>query len=575
MMVRETFLGFSLALAACAHPSDQVRWIWDAGNAEGSGLPHHHGIDDLRYENGKLVGTFNEPNSDNMLVFDPEDFTAEEWPIILLEASFEDQDEVAVLFRPSLHPDFSPFRVANYIDDLTPGELQLLAMDLARHPIWEGPIGGIRFSFPQAPNGTSFAISRVGLARSAEAARSAGDALDLDYIPPADWFTHKLRRDIAHEPPPPFDPPGKQDWTVGVWYFGAWEPEYSLGGWEILAYEHPERIPLLYDSNATESRHFGIQYYRNSSPDVMTWHVHWMRQFGINLMLFTWFPVVGPDGGVDHSHYANRSLEQAFLGKDTVGGPPVSTNPFADKMKFAVQWTNHFEASGYPRGTFEYALEQFFPQPNYWRIDGRPVFIVHSNHELWTALGGSDDAVRAELARWKSLAAGAGVAEPYLIATDVRYPDSAPHVLALGYDGVMHYAFGLIEDGTVTEGMKDRSGYVWNEVAMDFETQTVPHHRATWSSIAGSIGEDYLLSGVPMMDMSKTGRPTRFVTKGATPENLPLMLRAAKEVQAEHDLRKVLVLYAWNEWFEGGYLEPSTEYGYDWLKAIEKEFVNE
>lgn len=571
-----SFLAAMIALTSTAHAggAGAIDWFWSA-DAENQSLPHYFGIDELRIEDGLLRGIFNEPNSDNMLVFNPEDFPAEDYPLIIVEAAFEDQQEVAVLYRPSAHPDFSPFRVANYKGELpTDADEGVLVLDLSRHPIWEGEIGGVRLSFPASTNGTSFSLARVGLA-SDWSALEGWEHQVLDYIPPADWFTHKLRRDVAHEPPPILDPPEEQDWTIGVWYFGAWEPEYSLGGWEIMAYEHPERLPLLYDSSAPESQHFGIQYYRNASPKVMEWHVHWMRNHGINLMLFTWFPMVGEDGGMVLSHYANRSIEKAFLGKEEVGGPPVETNPFADKMTFAIQWTNHFEAEGYPRGLFEYAVEQFFSQPNYLRIDGRPVFIVHSNHEFFRALGRSQEAAMAELAAWKDIAAEAGLPEPYLMCSAFRDAESAQYLLSLGYDGVLHYATGLIErDATITEKV-DRSGYVWREVALDFESQSIPNHVQVWDEVLGAVGEDYILSAVPMMDMSGTGRPARHVTKNATPKNFRTLLRAAKQAQAKHDSRRMLVLYAWNEWFEGGYLEPSTEFGYDWLKSIKEEFSNE
>ena len=45
------------------------------------------------------------------------------------------------------------------------------------------------------------------------------------------------------------------------------------------------------------------------------------------------------------------------------------------------------------------------------------------------------------------------------------------------------------------------------------------------------------------------------------------MLTAAKETNAEHGLRPWTSCEAFNEWLEGSYLEPSTEWGFSYLEA--------
>ena len=35
----------------------------------------------------------------------------------------------------------------------------------------------------------------------------------------------------------------------------------------------------------------------------------------------------------------------------------------------------------------------------------------------------------------------------------------------------------------------------------------------------------------------------------------------------------MIFIYAWNEWAEGGYLEPDEEYKYDYLEAIKKALI--
>ena len=61
-----------------------------------------------------------------------------------------------------------------------------------------------------------------------------------------------------------------------------------------------------------------------------------------------------------------------------------------------------------------------------------------------------------------------------------------------------------------------------------------------------------------------------------TPENFEKSLRMAKEFVDYHDLRaKLITVNSWNEWTETSYLQPDELYGYGYLKAIKKVFVDE
>lgn len=58
------------------------------------------------------------------------------------------------------------------------------------------------------------------------------------------------------------------------------------------------------------------------------------------------------------------------------------------------------------------------------------------------------------------------------------------------------------------------------------------------------------------------------VYMGATPEKFEAYLkRLIKKTKTEYN-KDMIFVYAWNEWAEGGYLEPDKENGYGYLKAI-------
>ena len=103
------------------------------------------------------------------------------------------------------------------------------------------------------------------------------------------------RIDVANEAPPRTKPV-ESDYTVAMWCFAAWEPEYTWDGWKQVAERSPWRVPLLYDSSDKEMTYNGIQFHRSSNRRVVDWHVHWMREHCVNLMLWDWYPGAHADG---------------------------------------------------------------------------------------------------------------------------------------------------------------------------------------------------------------------------------------------------------------------------------------
>ena len=277
-------------------------------------------------------------------------------------------------------------------------------------PFWrtDRNITGLRFDLPEGARGV-YRIAAIRLLRGS------------DVLPPTWRREYRLpvaprRIDVASEAPP-VTKPVASDYTVAMWYFAAWEPEYTWDGWQQVAERSPWRIPLLFDSADKEMSYNGIQFYRASNRRVVDWHVHWMREHCVNLMVWDWYPGVHPDGTFDPTFFGNRALEIGFLGKENLGGPAVATNRFTATMPFAIMWTNHAPANRLGAGLAEYIVDQFLAQPNYFKVDGKAFLPLWSPADLVSGAGGETRA-KAVLDHLRQYARSRGIPGVYVVAVN-------------------------------------------------------------------------------------------------------------------------------------------------------------
>jgi hypothetical protein len=129
----------------------------------------------------------------------------------------------------------------------------------------------------------------------------------------------------------------------------------------------------------------------------------------------------------------------------------------------------------------------------------------------------------------------------------------------------------LVADGWNTEyrSVGDRVFEDWLE---DFSTQSVRGHEAVWARQANAFGRDFFLPTCPMQNWEPTLRPTSYIMRDPTPETYGQLLAAARSCIEKRGLRKFVSIEAFNEWLEGSYVEPSTQWGLTYLEAIREAF---
>jgi hypothetical protein len=424
------------------------------------------------------------------------------------------------------------------------------------------PVSGIRFDLPEGAPG-KYRIASIRIVRPAE-----GEILKTRWAFDGRSVVGEPRVDIARQAPPETHAVST-DYTIAMWYFAAWEPEYTWDGWKQVSERSPWRIPLLYDSSDAAMEYNGIRFYRSSTPRAVDWHVHWMREHAVNLMLWDWYPQTRDDGSFDPTIFSNRALELGFLGKAVVGGPPVATNRFVGKIQFATMWTNHQPFDKIGKGLIHYIVDQFFSQPNYYKIDGKPLLPLWSPRDLEQAAGGAARA-HAVLDELRAYARERGFPGVFIAA--VNQVETRARARELGIDGVM--AYNTLSSGGFDSELRKQGTKVVEDRLEDFRTQTLPGHEKIWKRLTREFGPDYLLATTPMQNWEPTDRPFSPVIENLTPDYYCEMLRRARGFIAANGLRKFVSVEAFNEWLEGSYVEPSTQWGFGFLNAIRDAFAN-
>ena len=319
-------------------------------------------------------------------------------------------------------------------------------------------------------------------------------------------------------------------------------------------------------------------YVNEADPAVMEMEIAQATRHGVNVFIYDWY-------WYDRRPFLENCLNDGFL-------KAANTND----MKFYLMWANHdanylwdrrlagsdvgnnvIWSGRVNRQDFEEMVirlvDKYFGLENYYKIDGKPVFMLYDIPNFITGLGGVEEA-REALEWFRQLAVSKGYPGVHLqfcargdkamnlSGVDGSSVASYSETLQqLDADSFSHYQFCQITDPTgpypeVLARVKEK----YEVAARDYAMPYFPQVSCGWDNN-------------PRFPMNNI-RP-RMTTEN-TPENFEKGLRMAKEYVDTHELpAKLITINSWNEWTETSYLEPDDKYGYGYLEAIKKVFVDE
>lgn len=342
--------------------------------------------------------------------------------------------------------------------------------------------------------------------------------------------------------------------------FPAWHPspfmEKFFGkGW--TEFEVLKRAQPLYPGHLLPKYPLW-GYFDEADPEWAEHEIDASADFGVNVWMIDWYWHNG-------TQFYHEQLENGFL---------KASN--RSRLKFAIMWANHDWGNIFPQTTDEeamllpqhhseddmlrvmdYCIEHYFRQPNYWRIDGQPVFAIFNLKLLLDAFSGYG--LKRIFEKMRERVAKAGLGDLHLQASQL-YRGHEAELKSLGFDSATSYhtfagAFGQPPGSRTPYGkMAERSIQFWRENASKLSVPYFPDCPVGWD------------------DTPRDGSGSRMVTE-RTPDQYERLLRAGQYFSAGSSVKpKVVFLSSWNEWTEDHVLLPDTYYGYGYLEAIRRVF---
>lgn len=199
-----------------------------------------------------------------------------------------------------------------------------------------------------------------------------------------------------------------------------------------------------------------------------------------------------------------------------------------------------------------------FKDERYIRVDNRLFFIIHS------PLASSEISIFIET--WRTLAKEHGLGDFYF-AGQTADNRGKKEILAAGLDAVYNYDVFNIHHNLP---LFLKVFYLIKRKLFSLPT-VFDYKKAVEYMVMeekdGSV--DSIPTIAPNWDHSPRSGANGIILKNSRPEFFKkLVMKALSIVSKKPENQQVIILASWNEWGEGNYMEPDTEFGHGFLEAL-------
>jgi hypothetical protein len=326
---------------------------------------------------------------------------------------------------------------------------------------------------------------------------------------------------------------GKPKALVGAYYFDGWSGKTSHIN-KLLKTKFVDRRP--------------IWGWKDDTIEVMQKQIACCANHGIGFWAFDWYYPEGPEKTTPLNNALGLYLK----------------SPNCNRLQFCLMVANH---GGFRIGPNDWDTccriwIDLFRQPTHLTLDGRPLLIFFSAEELQIAFGGVDG-VRKAFDALQAKAKAAGL----------------PGVAIAACTGPGAHLQDLARSGfTLLTGYNYNNGWTNGGGCKPFR-ELMEVSRKTFDEFARTSPLPY----VPAVTIGWDRRPWELDTLPPEkqsvwyPDRTPKLVEefvsmGIKWLDAHPDKatpQRLLLLYAWNENGEGGYLTPTEKDGMAYLKAVQ------
>lgn len=359
-----------------------------------------------------------------------------------------------------------------------------------------------------------------------------------------------------------------KNYEVACYHWSNWHPaefnDIKRGkGWTEWEYTK-KAVPRFEGHKQPKKPIWG--YLDDSKMETVELQIDTASSYGIDTFIFDW------------GYKGNNVVIEKFI-----------EAPNTNKMKFALMHCGRPVDFDSAIEMYDYIVEHYFTQPNYWKVDGGCYYSIYEIGKHIKQWGGLDKAkeifdIFREKAAKKGLKIHFVAIEWGLqsLLDDTLTPEKV--IETLGFDAVTSYVWAHNTLPAWPKGDYKE----WAESAYDkmielekrYDIPYYTHVSSGWDTSPRCPEDMVFYEGGPLMYHTLSGEfeiiHTPYfstIIDNNTPEEFRNALLAAKRhLDDTNPKNKIVTLYAWNEWTEGGYLEPDSEFGYGRLEAIKDIF---
>lgn len=350
-------------------------------------------------------------------------------------------------------------------------------------------------------------------------------------------------------------------YLVGCYYYGEWKTpgnSWNTAPWSRINNGYVERSPLL-------------GQFSDDAQYVIDSEIKAAYEFGIDFFAFDFY----------YQNNGTRFNEQTILN--------FKSSPNKSLMKFCLNVCNH---SDWPntfavwQGMIDYWITTYFSDPQYLKINGKPVVFIFDPDNL-ARKGQAMVPAKSSLSllneaknRWIA-AGGTGIHFVGCQQPHAYWIGNGKYLEANGYEAVSGYNYHYKYDGSI--------GYNWNGTfytkAKSYNDKMIGYKNA-WEWVCRDSG-----TSIPYYLPMTAGWDDRPWWPSADTDTLNIknsvywdcaptkeeFKQHVQEVKTTMDAyptqtSKICMIYAWNEYGEGGYIAPTAKYDQSFLESIKEVF---